>query len=153
MWIAQIRSLPEELAVLTMGLSSEQLTSAFLAGEWSVAQNVHHLADSHMHSFIRLKLILAEEQPTLRPYDQDVWATTPEANLPDLRASLMLLRGLHARWADLFAGLDEAQWQRTGFHPEQGAVSVEKILRSYAAHGVAHLEQIRRTLAAAPTSR
>ncbi len=147
-WIEQIRSLPDELAALTRGLSSEQLTTCFLAGEWSVAQNVHHVADSHMNSYIRMKLILAEEQPTLRPYDQDVWATTPEANLPDLSASLTLLRGLHARWANLFERLEETQWLRTGYHPEHGAVSVEDILRSYAAHGEGHLDQIRRTLAA-----
>jgi hypothetical protein len=150
MWIDQIRRLPDELAALTSNLSPAQLITQYLAGEWSVAQNVHHVADSHMNSYIRLKLILAEEQPTLRPYDQDVWATTPEANLPDLSASLLLLAGLHARWATLFEGLDDAQWTRTGFHPENGVVSVEDILRSYAAHGIGHLDQIRRTLAAAP---
>jgi hypothetical protein len=148
-WIEKIRALPDEMADLTAGLTSVQLTTPYLAGEWSVAQNVHHVADSHMNSYIRLKLILAEDHPTLRPYDQDRWAATPEANLPDLGASLTLLAGLHARWATLFEGLSEEQWSRTGFHPENGNVSVEDILRSYAAHGEGHLDQIRRTLAAA----
>lgn len=149
-WIEKIRVLPEQMAALTAGLTPEQLTAPYLVGEWSVAQNVHHVADSHTNSYIRVKLILAEEHPTLRPYDQEVWATTPEANLPDLSASLTLLRGLHARWVTLFEELDAAQWARTGFHPDSGVVSVEEILCSYAAHGEAHLDQIRRTLAAAP---
>ena len=149
-WLEQIRALPAQLAELTAGLTLAQLATPFIPGEWSVAQNVHHVADSHMNSFIRLKLILAEDHPTLRPYDQDVWASTPEANLPDLSASLQLIAGLHARWAALFERLDAAQWQRTGFHPENGVVSVEDILRSYAAHGEGHLDQIRKTLAAAP---
>src|SRR5581483_12505877 len=95
--IDTIRVLPERLAARVRGLSDEQLTTHFLAHEWTVAQNVHHLGDSHMNSFIRLKLILTEDHPTLRPYDQDEWAKTPEANSPDIEISLRLLAGLHAR--------------------------------------------------------
>lgn len=148
--IARIRQLPEQVAQLIAGLTAEQLTTPFLAGEWSVAQNVHHLADSHLNSYIRLKLILTEENPTIRPYEQDEWAKTPEANSPDVSASLMLLRGLHQRWADLFDSLDEAQWQRTGLHPESGVITPISLAKGYAAHGEAHLDQIQRTLAAQP---
>jgi hypothetical protein len=148
--IERIRQLPQQLAELTAGLTSEQLTSHFLAGEWSVAQNVHHLADSHLNSYIRLKLILTEENPTIRPYYQDLWATTPEANAPDLSASFMLLRGLHQRWADLFDGLDESQWRRTGIHPVSGTITPASLLETYAQHGVDHLDQMQRTLAAQP---
>lgn len=149
-YIGKIRALPQQVADLTVELSDEQLTTPFLAGEWSVAQNVHHLADSHMNSYIRLKLILTEDNPTIRPYDQDLWAMTPEANLPDLGASLTLLHGLHQRWADLFASLDEHQWQRPGFHPEGGVITPTTLAKGYAEHGEAHLEQIQRTLAAQP---
>lgn len=148
--IERIRKLPEQVAELTAGLTPEQLTTHFLDGEWSVAQNVHHLADSHMNSYIRLKLILTEDNPTVRPYDQDMWAMTPEANQPDLSASLTLLRGLHQRWADLFASLNDAQWQRKGFHPESGVITPEDLLVAYADHGEGHLDQIERTLAAQP---
>jgi hypothetical protein len=148
--IDTIRVLPERLAARVRGLSDEQLTTHFLAQEWTVAQNVHHLGDSHMNSFIRLKLILTEEHPTLRPYDQDEWAKTPEANSPDIEISLRLLAGLHARWVMLFEGLSEADWQRTGYHPENGDMSVEDILQVYAAHGEGHIDQINRTLAAQP---
>ena len=148
--IAKIRQLPQQVADITVGLNEAQLTTPFLAGEWSVAQNVHHLADSHLNSYIRLKLILTEEIPTIRPYDQDLWAMTPEANSPDLSASITLLRGLHQRWADLFAGLTEEQWQRRGLHPESGVITPLKLARSYAEHGEGHLDQIQRTLAAQP---
>jgi hypothetical protein len=146
--IEKIRRLPQQVADLTGGLTAEQLTTHFLDGEWSVAQNVHHLADSHMNSYVRLKLILTEENPTIRPYDQNLWAETPEANSPDLSASLTLLRGLHQRWADLFAALDENQWQRTGLHPESGVITPASLLKSYAQHGDDHLDQMQRTLAA-----
>jgi hypothetical protein len=146
--IERIRQLPQQVADFTAGLTPAQLTTRFLDGEWSVAQNVHHLADSHLNSYIRLKLILTEENPTVRPYDQDLWALTPEANVADLSASLTLLRGLHQRWADLFESLDDSQWQRKGFHPENGVITPEDLVMTYAEHGEGHLEQMRRTLAA-----
>jgi hypothetical protein len=148
--IAKIRHLPHQVAEFVAGLSAAQLTTPFLAGEWSVAQNVHHLADSHLNSYIRLKLILTEENPTVRPYDQNLWAMTPEANLPDLSASLNLLHGLHQRWADLFESLDEAQWQRKGWHPESGTITPLSLAMGYAKHGEDHLDQMSRTLAAQP---
>lgn len=146
--IDRIRSLPAQLTQVVSGLTTEQLTTHYLAHEWSVAQNVHHLADSHMNSFIRLKLILTEDQPTVRPYDQDSWAAQADGNDPDLEPSLLLLRGLHRRWVKLFESLSEHEWVRQGFHPENGVITPEDLVRSYADHGEAHLDQIRRTLAA-----
>jgi hypothetical protein len=102
-----------------------------------------------MNSFIRLKLILTEERPTVRPYDQDAWAVRADGNNPDLETSLMLLRGLHRRWVTLFASLSEAEWRREGLHPESGVITPETLVRTYAEHGEGHLDQIRRTLAAA----
>jgi hypothetical protein len=78
--IAKIANLPEQVAALVRDLSAEQLTTHYLPNEWSVAQNVHHLADSHMNSFIRLKLILTENKPPLKPYDQDAWAVRADAD-------------------------------------------------------------------------
>lgn len=144
----QIAELPAQLEELVGGLTPQQLLARPLAGEWSVAQNVHHLADSHMNSFIRLKLILTEENPPLKPYDQDAWAERADANHPDISLSLQLLRGLHARWAQLFDSLGDAEWARTGVHPESGIVTPADLLRSYARHGAGHLDQIARTLAA-----
>ena len=148
--IEKIEQLPDALENLVAPLTEAQLTTPFLAAEWTVAQNVHHLADSHMNSFIRCKLILTEENPTLKPYDQDVWAGTPDALSPDLAASLNLLRGLHARWAVFWRSLPDEAWSRTGFHPEYGPVTMEMQLKIYAGHGLGHMDQIRRTLAAEP---
>lgn len=146
--IDQIAALPDQVAALVAGLTAEQVHSHFLPGEWTVAQNVHHLADSHMNSFVRTKLLLSEDHPAIRPYDQDRWAALPDGDAPDLEASLLLLAGLHRRWVHLFESLDEQQWARTGMHPESGVISVVGLLESYAAHGEGHLDQMRRTLAA-----
>ena len=148
--IARIAALPDQLEALVCALTPEQLTTHYLAHEWTVAQNVHHLADSHMNAFVRVKLILTEENPAFKPYDQDAWAGTADADQADLGVSLQLLRGLHARWVRLFESLDEAQWQRTGWHPEnRRTYSPEDILKTYSGHGEGHLDQIRRTLDAA----
>jgi hypothetical protein len=144
----QIANLPEQLAELVADLTPEQLTAHPLANEWSVAQNVHHLGDSHMNAFIRLKLILTEENPQLKPYDQDAWAARADANHANIEVSLQLLRGLHARWVAIFDSLTTDEWQRTGQHPEYGSMTPIDLLRSYARHGAGHLDQIARTLAA-----
>ena len=146
--IATLRGFPEALEAVVGGLTAEQLTTPFVDGEWTVAQNVHHLADAHTISFIRTKLILNEDIPLLPVFHQDDWARSPEAMSADLGPSLATLRIIHARWADLFAQLDEQQLARIGMHPKRGPLSLLKILNLYVAHGAGHLDQIQRTLAA-----
>jgi hypothetical protein len=146
--ITRLRQLPAQLEALVDGLTEAQL-DARPNGEWSVRQNVHHLADAHMNVFIRMKLALTEDQPIVKPFDQDTWAETPEACTAPIEQSLAILRGLHARWAMLFESLDDAAFGRMFLHPEHGIVTVEALLTSYANHGEAHLRQIRETLAAA----
>jgi hypothetical protein len=146
--IEKIRRLPEQVAELVAGLSADQLTARPLAGEWSVAQNVHHLCDSHMNSYVRCKLIASEHQPPLKPYLQDVWAEFADASGPDLGDSLALLRGMHGRWVLFWKNLPPEAWARSGMHPENGEMSLDRILGVYAAHGEAHLNQITGTIAA-----
>lgn len=146
--INKIRHLPGQVAALVSGLTDAQLTARPLAGEWSVAQNVHHLADSHMNSYIRCKLIATEEHPTLKPYDQEIWAELADASGPDVTVSLDLLTALHSRWVIFWENLPDHAWARTGFHPEAGVVTLEDQLRLYAGHGESHIDQITRTLAA-----
>ena len=146
--IEHIRQLPAQVAALVEPLTPKQLTAVTIPGEWSVAQNVHHLADSHMNSYIRCKLIATEENPTLKPYDQDLWAALPDSSTAEVATSLTLLRSLHSRWADFFAALPEQAWARTGFHPENGSVTLDSQLRTYVNHGHGHLDQIQRTIAA-----
>jgi hypothetical protein len=151
--IEQIRQLPTELEALVGALSVEQLTTPYLANEWTVAQNVHHLADSHMNSYIRCKLIATEERPSLKPYDQDQWADFIDAQNSDIAVSLALLSSLHARWVAFWETLSNEAWDRVGYHPENGDVTLDTLLETYAAHGLGHLDQIRGTLAAQGTSR
>ena len=120
--IDKVRALPTLVARLTDGLSATQLTTHYLPDEWTVAQNVHHLVDSHLNSYVRCKLIATEERPTFRPYDQDRWAALPDAAQADIADSLALLRHLHARWVVFWESLSEADWGRTGFHPDSGIV-------------------------------
>ena len=139
--INKIRSLPRQLEKAIADLDESQLSTPYRDGGWTVRQVVHHLADSHMNAFIRMKLILAEDHPTLKPYDQEVWA-----ELPDIRsrldASLGIIRGLHERWVTLLENIPEAAWTRTGKHPETGEVSLESLLTTYARHGENHVGQI-----------
>ena len=145
--IEKIRQLPAQIAQLVEGLTAEQLTTHYLPGEWTVAQNVHHLADSHINSYIRCKLIATEEQPPLKPYDQDLWANFADASGADVSDSLLLLKSLHARWVIFWETLPDDAWARVGHHLTSGPVTLDAQLAGYAAHGEAHIEQITRTLA------
>lgn len=146
--IEKIRQLPAQLEEVVRDLTDEQLHTPYLANEWTVGQNVHHLADSHLNSFIRLKLILTEEYPPLKGYDQALWAEMADERDTPIEPSLMILRGLHRRWVMLFESLQDSDWQRVGFHSESGDMSVDDLLSYYAQHGEGHIDQIQRTLAA-----
>lgn len=150
--IEKIRILPAQIEALVKDLSDADLYTAYLANEWTVAQNVHHLADSHMNSFIRIKLLLTDDRPTIKTYDQDAWAQTPDAHDLPVESSLTLLKGLHARWVRLFESAVESDWGRTVIHPELGEVSLDRFLDIYSEHGEAHIDQIQRTLAAKGTA-
>ena len=148
--IAIIRAFPARLAALVENLTEEQLTTIYLPNEWTVQQIVHHLPDSHTNSVIRLKLILTEENPQLKPYDQAKWALLADVARTPISASLAILEGLHQRWCNLFESLSDEQWQRVGFHPEVGEITPDDLLVIYSDHCDIHYEQITRTLAAAP---
>ncbi len=145
--IAKIEALPAELRRLVAGASSAQLDRPYRPGGWTSRQVVHHLADSHMHAYIRCRLILLENDPPLKPYDQDAWALLPDAAHGSIEPSLSILDGLHARWTAFFHSVPEDAWPRKGYHPEYGAVTLERLLETYAAHGEKHLNHIRAGLA------
>ena len=146
--IEKIGALAGQIEALVHGLTAEQLITHYLPNEWSVAQNVHHLFDSHVNSYIRCKLIATEDNPPLKPYDQDQWANLPDASHADIAVSLALLRGLHIRWVQFWNNLSESDFARAGIHPDNGLMTLERILKSYVAHGEAHIDQIQRTLMA-----
>lgn len=146
--IDKIRRLPLQVEELVSGLSPQELTAKPLAGEWTVAQNVHHIADSHINSYVRCKLMATEDNPTLKPYDEGAWALLSDGSSADLSDSLTLLKALHARWVQFWENLPDDAWERTGMHPESGPVTLARQLELYVEHGEAHLDQIRRTLVA-----
>jgi uncharacterized damage-inducible protein DinB len=142
-WIQEIKSLPEKLRAAVQGLSQEQLNVSYRDGGWSIRQVVHHLADSHMNSYIRFKLALTEDNPTIKPYDEQKWAAHQDSLILDIEASLVLLDGMHARWGALLDIMDNGDYLRTFYHPEnQRKTSLEYATGMYAWHGKHHTAHI-----------
>ncbi len=144
----KLRALPAEISALVDGLTADQLTAPHMPGEWTVAQNVHHLAEAQMMLYGRFKLILLEDTPPLKPFDQDDWAATADATTANIQPALGLLEGVHQRWADLIESMRPEDWSRYGDHPETGQVDLYKLAGYAAEHGYLHIAQIRQTLAA-----
>jgi len=130
-----------------LNLDKSQLDTPYREGGWTVNQVVHHLADSHMNAFIRFKLALTEDVPTIKPYDENAWVLTADVAETPLNYSVTLLHALHERWANLFESLTPEQWQRKLFHPVRNAeVSIWDMFAIYAWHGqhhVAHIKTLR----------
>jgi len=146
--INQLRQFPDEFEAVVSPLSAADLTFESLPGEWTVAQIVHHLADAHMNAYVRFKLVLTEEYPTFKSYEQVDWAKTPEAVGTNVEDSLAILRGLHHRWAMLMDTLTNEQWGRRGLHPDLGEITLQGLLEGYVRHSRNHLDQIAKTLEA-----
>jgi hypothetical protein len=140
--INELAEFPAKLREAVAGLNDQQLDTPYREGGWTVRQVVHHLADSHMNAYLRAKLMVNENHPTLKPYDQDVWAANGEARDGAIASSLDLIDGLHRRWADFLQRLPAEAWQRTAHHPERGQVTMSGTLETYARHGAKHIEHI-----------
>lgn len=145
-FIRQIEETPSHMRAAVAELSDVQLDHPYRDGGWTVRQVVHHLADSHMNSYMRFKFAVTEDEPTIKPYNEKVWAELPDAAHGGLEMSLTLLEGLHRRWVIFLRSLTEAQCSRKFLHPEQGVVTVDRTLALYAWHGqhhVAHITKLR----------
>ncbi len=143
--IANIAELPEQLRNVVEGLHSDELNTPYRDGGWTVRQLVHHIADSHMNAFLRMRLALTEEMPTIKPYDEKAWAELHDSVAP-VEWSLELTEALHARWVMMLQSLNDAQWRRGYNHPENGPVTVELAALMYAWHSrhhVAHIAHLR----------
>jgi hypothetical protein len=144
--IDEIAALPGAMRAAVDGLTAAQLGTPYRDGGWTVRQVVHHVPDSHMHAYIRVKFALTEDAPTIRPYDEGAWALLPDVAAVPIDVSLSLLDGIHARWVACLRGLDAAQFARTFVHPELGAQRIDVSLLRYAWHGrhhVAHITSLR----------
>ena len=144
--IGQIAVTPEKMRAAVAGLSAEQLDTPYRPDGWTVRQVVHHVPDSHLNSYVRFKLALTEEHPTIRAYDENLWANTEDSLTAPVEVSLDLLEALHRRWVLFLRSFEEKDFARTFHHPELGSVSVDKNVALDAWHGrhhVAHITSLR----------
>jgi hypothetical protein len=138
-----IAALPKKLRAAVAGLSDAQLGTPYRDGGWTVRQVVHHLADSHMNAYVRMRLALTEDVPRVKPYEEAKWAELADARTAPVIVSLMLLDGLHARWAMLLKSLDEKDFARTFTHPEhKDTLNLDWLVAVYAWHSLHHVAHI-----------
>jgi uncharacterized damage-inducible protein DinB len=139
--LAALEAAPAVLRQTVAGLSPGQLDTRYR--NWTVRQIVHHIADSHVNSYVRFKWTLTEERPTIKAYDEGRWAALADARTGDVSAPLALLDGLHACWVQLLRTLTEEQFARSFIHPESGdVVNLSRALAHYVWHGRHHTAQI-----------
>lgn len=142
-YIGIIEAMPGQVRALVSGLSDAQLDAPYRPGGWTVRQVVHHVPDSHMNAYVRMKLAVTEDTPGVKTYDEARWAELPEAKSGPIAMSMDLLDALHRRWVAFLRGLPESEWRKTFSHPEWGTVSVEESLGMYAWHCRHHTGHIR----------
>ncbi|HWR36427.1 MAG TPA: bacillithiol transferase BstA [Clostridia bacterium] len=144
-YIDQIEQAPVQLRAAVFGLTDQQLDTPYREGGWTVRQVVHHVADSHMNAYIRFKLALTENEPTVKPYDEKAWAEQPDSKLP-VEVSLQLFDRLHQRFTTILRSMKPADFDRKLRHPELGEVVLDRYVAMYAWHGkhhVAHITELR----------
>lgn len=140
--VARLAALPGAVHEAVHGCTEAQLDTPYREGGWTVRQVVHHLADSHMNAYVRLKLGLTEDAPTIRPYDEVRWALLPEVARTPVATTVALLEALHARFAETFRAMADAEFARTIVHPADGVRRLDTLLAQYAWHGAHHVAQV-----------
>lgn len=143
-WIDTIEALPGALARAVAGLDATQLATPYRDGGWTVRQVVHHLPDSHMNAYIRCKLAVTEDGPTIRPYEEGEWAELADARDAPVEVSLQLLEALHRRWVLFLRSLNDVQLDRTLVHPVSGRHTVRTMCALYAWHSLHHVAHVMR---------
>jgi uncharacterized damage-inducible protein DinB len=141
-YIDQIAALPARLRAAVEGLTEPYLEHPYREEGWTVAQVVHHVADSHVNAYVRFKLAATEDNPLVKAYNESRWAEFTDAGRADVRPSLDLLAGLHLRWVEFLRGLTEEQFGRTYQHSVMGPVTLDHALAMYAWHGRHHTAHI-----------
>jgi len=142
-YLAVLEQLPSTMRSLVQDLSEAQLDTPYRPGGWTVRQVVHHVPDSHMNAYIRMKLAVTEETPAIKTYEEARWAELPEAKSGPVAMSLDLLDALHRRWVSFLRALPEAEWRKSFSHPDWGVVSIDEAVGMYAWHCRHHAAHIR----------
>lgn len=140
--IEVIAATPKNLSDAVRGLNDKQLDTPYRADGWTVRQLVHHLADSHMNAYVRLKLALTEDAPLVKPYDENAWAKLSDSLVTPVDVSLSLVTALHDRWVRMMRAMKPADFTRTMTHPEHGTITVDYLLALYAWHGPHHVAHV-----------
>ncbi len=146
-FIDEIAACPGQMRDAVKGLNDKQLDTAYRPEGWTIRQVVHHVPDSHMNSYIRFMLAATEDKPTIRTYEEHLWAEQPEAKHGPVAMSLDLLDALHVRWVAHVRNLRDADFSRAFLHPKLGSVPIDIALALYAWHGkhhVAHITSLRK---------
>lgn len=141
-FVQDIAHLPSQLREAVNGLTENELNTPYRPGGWTVRQTVHHLADSHINSYLRFRLALTEEKPAIKPYTEHLWAELEDGKNAPVELSLTLLEALHRRWVLLLQSLTPEQWQRVFVHPVSGEITLTKAAGLYSWHGKHHLAHI-----------
>lgn len=147
--LEEIAHTPKKLRAAVQGLSESKLDTEYRPGGWTVRQVIHHVPDSHLNAYVRFKLALTEDDPTIKPYAEDRWAELADTKATPVEVSLALLDSLHDRWVRLLRSLTEEEWKRTFRHPDLGPMTLEKTLALYGWHGkhhVAHITDLRKRM-------
>ena len=142
--IAAIGAFPQELKTV---LPAARFDQPYREGGWTARQVIHHLADSHMNAFVRFRLALTEDRPTLKPYNEAEWAKLADAKL-DPQLSVQILDGLHQRWHAMLLAMRDADFTREAIHPDHGPITIDWLLQLYAWHGRHHIGHLKLTAAA-----
>src|SRR5580698_328033 len=144
--IQTLRLLPARLREAVNGLDDNQLDTPYRQGGWTVRQVVHHVADSHANSYVRFKLALTEDWPTIKPYDEAAWANLADSHRLPVDSSLALIAALHTRWVALLESMSEEDFQKGFNHPEKGRQNLAKTLALHdwhSRHHTAHITSLR----------
>ena len=145
--VTAIAALPANVRKAVAGLTDAQLDTPYRDGGWTVRQLVHHLADSHANAYIRMKFARTEDKPTVKAYDEAVWAELPDAKSGNVEWSLAILDGLHARWSMLLRSFSAADFARIWIHPEHGERTLDWMVELYSwhcTHHTAHITELRK---------
>jgi hypothetical protein len=145
-YIDVLTKLPTNLRAAVQGLTPVQLDTPYRPEGWTVREVVHHVPDSHMNAYVRFKLALTEDQPSIKGYNQALWAKLPDSETAPIEVSLQLVAALHARWIELLRGMKPSDFERTMLHSEHGVITLNRMLALYAwhsAHHTAHITSLR----------
>jgi hypothetical protein len=143
-YIEEIAAAPAALRAAVKGMNDDKLNTPYRPGGWTIRQVVHHVPDSHLNAYIRMKLALTEDEPRIVPYEEDLWAKLPDVRDVPIETSLMLLESLQERWVAVMRSMTDAQWQRAYVHPELGRYPLDRQAALYAWHGKHHVAHITR---------